>query len=270
MAIPALQALSLHFILHIIGPSWVKELYSSFCSHFYEPKAKPQCYQIVLFKPSVASAWRNRHYSKRIGLGTGIRDHLLTDSIIANGHRIDCFNALASYFGIEPNPLPTFEGNEIEAPTLPDKSVLCIVGTNSPRTVRWKYFSALAHQSNREFYFLGGPGDEKIIATLKKDHNCLPTNLSLSQVARLSRTAEFIVGIDSGLTHLAVAARNVIDSPESTNLILYGSTSPSQTGPRNCTAIYDTRPACWPCYKKTCSINTPCLETPISMVDHLL
>ena len=105
---------------------------------------------------------------------------------------------------------------------------------------------------------------------MKKNNVCLPTTLSLIQVATVARNVESIVGIDSGLTHLAIAARNAAGFSADSNLVIYGSTDPQRTGPRNSTSIYDERPKCWPCYKKECKINTPCLESHLSLVLKLM
>ena len=263
MALPALQALADQFELHIIGPRWIKELYFSITSHFYVPNPAPICASIVLFKPSFGSAWRARHYQQRFGIANGLRRHLLTDSCSNDGHRIDQFNRIARLLDVTPDHIPLFQGDSVDTPALPAQFILMIVGTNSANTVQWKGFNELAGKIEKPVVFLGGPGDEISLNTLGKGYLCLPVSLSLSQVAAISQQASVVIGLDSGLTHLAVAARNATGISAARNIIIYGSTSPEDTGPRNSTSQYNLRPVCWPCYQKSCAINVPCLDTSV-------
>ena len=266
MALPAIKALSSIYELHIIGPRWVTELYPTFARFFYSPNPKPLCSSIALFKPSFGSAWRARHYQRKIGIDNGLRRHLLTVRCHGGNHRIDQFNSIAQALHAQPNLVPQFSPNTADIPTLPTDFNLCIVGTNSAETVQWKQFPELARQLSQQSIFLGGPGDEHSLETLGAGHRCLPVELSLVQVATVARKANYIIGLDSGLTHLAIAARNYANIPAEHDIVIYGSTSPQQTGPRNSISIYNDRPACWPCYQKRCSVNTPCLQTSVDSI----
>ena len=260
MSLPAVEALSKKFELHIIGPKWTRELYRPFCCHFHAPGESTACETILLLKPSTASAWRARKYRRRIGLGGGFRRFLLSDTVQSSEHRIDGFNALARKLGVEACKTPCWSVEE-EAPEVPTDSALFIIGSNSAGTVRWKHFQQLARTIPMTPVFRGGPGDELAVQRLGKGQTRLPTDLTLAQVATIARKSKVVIGLDSGLSHLAVAARNAQGIDPSTNLILYGSTDPSRTGPRGSMAIFNRRPPCWPCYQKRCHKGTPCLDT---------
>jgi len=270
MALPAITALAKQFDVHIIGPRWIADLYGFLTEHLYNSHPPPVADTILLLKPSLASAWRAREYKRTIGIGYGLRRLLLATSIQPMGHRIDKYNSLARQLGVEATTIPQFQVTASCDHTLPSDSIIFVVGTKSAQTVRWKYFSELAKELSRPYYFLGGPGDETIIEELSLHHPTFPTTLSLQQVASIAQQADLLIGIDSGLSHLAVAARNAISIRTSKNIIVYGSTSPHQTGPRNSVSVYDERPSCWPCYKKRCAIGIPCLKTPIELIQELL
>ena len=270
MALPALTALAEYFDLHIIGPKWTVDLYESLTTHLYAPNPAPVADTILLFKPSLASAWRARGYKRAIGIGRGFRRFLLATAVPPTGHRVEQYNALARQLGVSASTVPHFPVTTQSSVQLPSNSILFVVGTKSAETVRWRYFSELAKGISRPYCFLGGPGDEAIVDQLSLMHPTLPTTLSLQQVAAIAQQADVLVGIDSGLSHLAVAARNSMFVCASKNIIVYGSTSPHHTGPQNSTSVYDARPSCWPCYKKRCSIGTPCVSTPVELVQELL
>jgi ADP-heptose:LPS heptosyltransferase len=261
MALPAIKALSERYSLTIVGPKWITSLYQDTNAQFCNSLPTSKASTIVLFKPSFGSAWRARGHQNIIGINNGIRRYLLTHTKPEIGHRIEQYNSLATILRVQSETLPKFTTKMNDFPNIPTDFILCIIGTRSAQTVRWKYFSSLANASSKPIVFMGGPGDEQAVQTIGKGYRCLPTTLSLVEVAAVARKATKIVGIDSGLTHLAIAARNAAGIPATDNIIVYGSTSPDQTGPRNSTPIYNSRPKCWPCYQKKCAINSPCLQT---------
>ena len=69
-----------------------------------------------------------------------------------------------------------------------------------------------------------------------------------------------MVGNDSGLTHLAAAARRGAGRPVDTVHVVCGSTDPARTAAPGATTWTGLRPPCWPCYRKHCPWAAPCLH----------
>ena len=253
MAEPAIAALCKRYTCTIVGPA--------FCTEFYAhlPSIEGTAKQIVLFKPSTAEAIRCLHYARRVGLG---RRWLLSDSVASQpGHRIENLNRIAQYLNAQPHRPPIFPASG-ETPPLPNTFALFIVGTASPETVLWDKYNELAGAVNIDVVFAGGPGDEATVERLGKGHHKLPTTLSLGSFASVARKASWVIGSDCGLMHLACAARPDSDH----HFVIIGSTDPEQTAPTNAQAIVGTQPLCWPCYRKRCTQNRQCLDTPTEIV----
>jgi ADP-heptose:LPS heptosyltransferase len=267
MAMPAVKALAEALDVQLTGPAWTGELYRT--GQALRPGEKPRPADgVVLFKPSFRAAWRHRGYARRIGLAVNRRRWLLTDPVEpGGGHRADDYTALAGVLlDFEPG-LPSYAPPPCTHPALQKDDVLLIVGTASPETVRWQGFRELAEQVGRDrAVFAGGPGDEEAVEVLGRGYRRLPTDLGIAQFARASQGAGRVVGLDSGLTHLAAAARRAAGIPGETTAVVYGSTAPEQTGPQGSLAVLGKAPPCWPCYAKTCRIQTPCLGTPAKQV----
>ena len=270
MAIPAIRMLQQHIAIVVAGPKWCSTLYKNVsCT---APKQYPQAQGVILLKPSFGAAWRHRKFKRRVGLDTNNRGFLLTDPVPPqHKHRMDNYQKIVQTVVDRPVAKhPLFYPNSNIS--IDPNTILFIVGTASPRTVRWKYFRELAQALHpKHVLFAGGPGDEQAVQNLGKGYAQLPTDISLDDFGAVAQQAALVIGLDSGLSHLAAAARSALGKTESTTKIIYGSTSPSHTGPPNTSAIYDTRPNCWPCYAKRCKKknpdgNTPCLQTPIQEV----
>lgn len=247
MAEPAIAALCARYDCMIVGPVFCQELYA------HLPIVPCQPNRVVLFKPSPAEGLRSLRFKQSVGLD---RRWLLSDSVASQpGHRIDNNNRISAHLGAKAQRDPLFPGTA-KTPELPINFALFIVGTNSPETVLWPQYSALAKIVNIEVLFAGGPGDEQRISALAMAHNVLPTDLSLSEFASVCRAANWIIGSDCGLMHLACASR-----PQSKNhFVVVGSTDPAQTLPRNAHIVMNERPSCWPCYRKSCSNDQACLQ----------
>lgn len=249
MAEPAIAALCRQYDCKIVGPRFCQEIYA----HLPTVDCSPE--SVVLFKPSNAEGFRALRYKRRVGLD---RRWLMTDSICSRlDHRIDNNNRIAEHLGAKPSRDPIFPGQG-KTPKLPARFALFIVGTASPETVLWTQYPALAAAVEINVLFAGGPGDENNVTALGAKHSTLPTDLTLGEFASVCRAAEWIIGSDCGLMHLACAAR-----PNNTqHFVVIGSTDPTRTAPRNSHVIMDDRPSCWPCYKKRCAHDRSCLTTP--------
>ena len=271
MAIPAVEMLQQHLDLMVIGPKWCTTLYRNVAYGGPKPVAQ-KATGVVLLKPSFGAAWRHRKHKRRIGLKVNNRGFLLTDPVSKqNCHRMDDYQKIAQTLVSRPvAKIPIF--SPVSSFTINPNTILLIVGTASPKTVRRNLFRSLARALPRKnVLFAGGPGDEQAVKSLGDGFPQLPTDLSIDDFGAVAQQAAMVIGLDSGLGHVAAAARAAINKPAHTTKIVYGSTSPRYTGPRNTSPIFDSRPPCWPCYAKRCKIKsasptTPCLQTPIQEI----
>lgn len=260
MALPAVAAVAgLGSQVWIAGPGWVGELYRGLGAAIPGRGKMPVADLAVLFKPSFSAAWAARRSTRRVGLGTDHRGWLLTERVVpGSGHRMEDFAAVARAAGAAVSGLPRFVPTAVEIPELPPRAVLLLPGTASPATVRWPGFRALADALGERAVFAGGPADMAYIGEIAGPHRVLPA-LSIDEFAAVAVAAERVVGNDSGLSHLAAAARRGSGREPAEVVVVYGSTDPARTGPPGSTAVPGPRPDCWPCYKKSCGIGTPCL-----------
>ena len=143
-------------------------------------------------------------------------------------------------------------------------AVLLLPGTRSAETVRWRGFRALASALGDRAVVVAGPGDLPDVADTVPASTRLVGPFDVPQIAALAIQARAVVGIDSGLTHLAAAARRSIGL-EGVHVV-YGSTDEQHTGPPGTRAHHGTRPACWPCYRKHCPYGGPCLDADVDAV----
>jgi ADP-heptose:LPS heptosyltransferase len=152
-------------------------------------------------------------------------------------------------------------------------SILLLPLSKSQATVGWPHFRALADALDGRAVFAAGPGECATLAAIAGPHRCLPP-LPVGQFAAVSTGVAAVVGNDSGLAHLAQAARRGAGRPPASVHVIFGSTSPAQTGPSGCTAHQRTahqREAlpCQPCYKKYCTHDAalpPCLDVSVSVL----
>lgn len=271
MALPAVEAACALGEAVIAGPRWCAELYRDLPARVVSAEEVPRIAAdlAVLLKPSFSAAWATRHVRRRVGLATDHRGLLLHRSVPERGpHRIDDLNAVARAAGGDPTPLPRYRIQAQDAedlPTLPGDAVLLLPGTAKPETVRWPGFQALAGRLGPRAVYAGGPADMAHIQQIAGDALVLGP-LSIPALAALATLASAIIGNDSGLPHLAAAARRAAGLDVGALRVIYGSTDPARTGPPGSRAVYGTRPPCWPCYRSGCGIGTPCLDASLEAV----
>ena len=269
MALPAITALAKMEPSIIIAPRWGDALYGELTATIVQPGGALRADTAVLLKPSFGAAWAVRKTPRRIGLCTDARWLLLTHAVVpGQRHRIDDFAAIARAAGAEVEGLPDYAPPG-EAPEVPDDAVLLLPGTASPRTARWKHFRALADLLGDRAILTGGPGDEAILAEVAGSRRVVPM-LSLPDFAALASRVSAVVGNDSGLTHLATAARRGHGADPRDVHVVFGSTDPVRTGAPGATWHRGPSPSCWPCYAKRCPWDAPCLELPAEMVAEAL
>ena len=265
LALPAVAAVCAAGPTRIVGPAWVPEVYGHLP---VAPVPDPEL--AVLLKPAFRAAWEARRVPRRVGLPTDHRRLLLTDPVEpVGGHRCQEFLAIVRTAGFAASGLPTLPTSGVRPPDLPARAVLLFPFSASGPTVDWGGYSTLADTLVRHGFgpvFAGGPGQEPALRQVGRGHRVLPT-LPLRGLAAAAVAAEAVVGNDSGLTHLAAAARRGAGVPVERVHVVCGSTDPQQTAapgatPHQVGASLD----CWPCYKKRCRVGTPCLDLPAAAV----
>ena len=265
MALPAVEAAVALGEAVIAGPRWCGELYRDLPARVVSADEVPRIAAdlAVLLKPSFSAAWAARKAGRRVGLATDHRGLLLSVAVPPRGpHRIDDLNAVARAAGGEPAPLPCYRIRAADAadlPALPADAVLLLPGTAKPQTVRWPGYAALGRRLGARAVFAGGAADMAVLQEIADGARVLGP-LSIPALAALSARVGAVVGNDSGLPHLAAAARRAAGLDVGALHVIYGSTDPTRTGPPGSTAHAGTRPPCWPCYASRCAIGTPCLD----------
>jgi len=261
MAIPAVQAIATLGHAHVVGPSWAGRMYD-----LDTRPASPDT--AVLFKPSFSAAWTHRHIKRRVGTPGDWRRWLLTDVVHPSAtHRIETYAAIAAAVGAEAKAPPTFIPSKDEhdrAPILAPDDILLLPLSKTQATVGWPHFRSLADQLNGRAVFAAGPHECKALKAIAGPHRCLPA-LPIGEFAATAIQAATVVGNDSGLAHLASAARRGAGLDPGTTHVIFGSTLPEKTGPIGSTNHHQLTLKCQPCYQKKCQLKhaaTPCLDIP--------
>lgn len=262
----ALAALTALQPTAIVAPRWGRELYGHITQTILHPSDPlPPADVAVLFKPSLRAAWTVRRIPRRIGLSWDARWPLLTDALPAgNRHRVHNYAALASLAGVSVDGLPAYPTTQ-PAPDLPADTVLLLPTTASTQTVQWRGFRELADKLGHRAVFAGGPGEDAILADIAGPHRCLPAD-SLPRFAALANHVQAVVGNDSGLTHLAAAARRAAGVSVTDVHVVCASTDAQRTAAPGASTHHGPRPPCWPCYRKRCAWQAPCRNAPIDDV----
>ena len=115
----------------------------------------------------------------------------------------------------------------------------------------------IAHRWSAPIVIIGGPGDsEAALALSLSASTCLSLagELTLAQSGAMLAHAQAVIGVDTGLTHLAIAHMRPV-------LALFGSTCPyTQTQNPKATVLYEGLP-CAPCKRKpTCEGAFTCMS----------
>jgi ADP-heptose:LPS heptosyltransferase len=261
MALPAIRAISRVGTVHLVGPPWADRLYASIdCTPYADPNTA------ILFKPSFSAAWKVRHISRRVGHSGHWRRWLLTEALApSDGHRTVEYTALAQAVNATVQGPPSFtttpEEQREALRLVSDQSVLLLPLSKSQRTVGWPGFRALADAIGPRAVFAAGPGECEQLRSIAGPHQLLPP-LDIGVFSAAAQRVAHVIGNDSGLAHLAAAARLSVERDPTTVHVVFGSTSPDRTGPLGCTPHQTTPLPCQPCYKKHCAIaaHPPCLE----------
>ncbi len=260
MAIPAVAAIARLGPVQLVGPKWTQRLYAGIAQQTANAP-----HTAILFKPSFSAAWQARHYQRRVGLQGDWRSWLLTDPVMrTKGHRIEDYTALAETVGAHVIDSPSFETTKTEQDfgrTISPESVLLLPLSNSQATVGWTGFRQLADELGERALFAAGPGECEALREIAGPHRTLPP-LDIGRFAAVAQRVQRVVGNDSGLAHLAAAARHAMGIQAASVHVVFASTDPTRTGPIGCSAHHEYNLPCQPCYRKSCRIASvaPCLS----------
>jgi len=118
----------------------------------------------------------------------------------------------------------------------------------------WRKFLEITEDLRKKlnFYFVGGPSEEKLRAFSEEAEKIyhgvfsLVGKLSLEELVYLMKESEVVLSVDTGTMHLA----SLLNKPI---LALFGPTSPERTGPWSEKFIVLKEPlVCSPCFNRTC------------------
>ena len=112
---------------------------------------------------------------------------------------------------------------------------------------RWPYFRELADRISIQKVLLGSPNDEEAARGIGGKN--LVGKTTLDEAIDLIAGAEYVVGNDSGLMHVAAA----LGRPQ---LALFGSSSPIHTPPLSAaTRVLWLQVECSPCFQRVCPLG---------------
>lgn len=211
----------------------------------------------------------------RIGFNVH-RNKFLTKKAIYDErhHEIDCYLDLLRINGINPQNdktelwLNPIENEKIKKAYNTDKPKVLIQAYSRFQQKNWidkywvKVIKYLSDELNCQIYFAGGAKDTPFYSKLTRDITDLKNppidtsgKLSVSETIALVNNMDMVIGIDSGIIHIAAA----LDIP---SILLHGSTSLRRWKPRSekCTVLSKYFP-CSPCClqsgtKKYCKNKT--------------
>ena len=269
LALPALVALAARGPCWVAGPQacrWVADT-------VVPPPGGPTPRTVdtaVLFKPAFRAVLQGPRCRRRVGL---VGDHrwpgLDLAVVPSNHHRQHDLDRVATQAGATPQGAPTLPEAHLGTPAA-GVDVLLLPLSATGTTVQWPGFRALAdrlHAHGWAVGFAAGPGEDGPLHAIAGPHRRLPA-LSLADLAATTVAARAVVGNDSGLTHLAVAARRGAQRPTRAVIGITGSTSEHRTGAPGATWLHGARPPCWPCYRATCPHGLACQDLAVDVVLH--
>jgi ADP-heptose:LPS heptosyltransferase len=261
MAEPTVRALVALDQVVVAAPGWGRAVYGHLGVRVVERGQVPSADVAVILPRSFRTAWEARGLPRRVGYPGDLRAPLLTDVVDpVPEHRVHSYARLAGVLGASfPGP-PCVRPNPARV-EVPEGHVALVPCSPSGETVEWPGFRELALRLGDRAVVYTGPG-ERFESPARR-----LAGLPLEQIAAAFRSASVVVVNDSGLSHFARA----LGVP---TLVLHGSTDPARTGALGSRSVSGARPACWPCYAKTCSERpggpAPCLDQAVDAVLDLL
>jgi len=201
-----------------------------------------------------------------------LRRWLLTDVVhLPDTHRREQYAALAAHMGAMAIGSPCISPTPVEqqsAPPVSSSDILLLPISRSQATVGWPHFQRLADALGTRAVFAAGPGECESLGAIADNHRCLPPT-SIGEFSAVAQRVSAVVATDSGLSHLAAAARSAAGLDPGTVHVIFGSTDPDHTGAAGCTPHSLAPLPCQPCYRKRCTVTSmapPCLDIDFNAV----
>ncbi len=212
---------------------------------------------------------------RRVGFASREPGRFLMTEVISKGPRTRTigteYEHMLRYLGFVDDDFPMGVTIPDEAARRADRLVTAAVGTRpyvvfAPFTTRpqkhWigKRWTSLAEkiaeERNLPAVLLGGGGDAKAaqeLVRLAPSMVNLAGRTSLLETAAVIQRAHLVIGVDTGLTHMAVALKRP-------TVALFGATCPYlHTRSENALVLYKPLP-CSPCRRRpTCNATFPCM-----------
>jgi len=264
LTLPLAEAMAQRARLTVAAPAWGPHLFGHLGTVVPRGSVPVQASVAVLAKPAFRAAWEARSIPRRIGWPTDHRRLGLTDVVRqTHAHRLDDLAALGGPLDLTVSGLPTL-------PTTPagQPGIVLLPSSASGPPVEWPHYRELADAlalRGHPVRFAAGPGESARLARVAGPHPMLP-ELSVTAIARVFAAADAVVGNDSGLTHLAAAARRGAGRSVAAVVGIVGSTDPARTGAPGATWCVGPRVSCAPCYAKRCHRALGCLDLPVHAV----
>jgi ADP-heptose:LPS heptosyltransferase len=255
LARPSVEALARLGPVWAHGPGWIGDLYADILS---DDPLPGQVDQRVLLKPGWSALRGGPRAARTLGLATDHRWPWLDVAVLPGaGHRIDDFARVARAAGAAPEGPPRLPA---AAPVQPDGELLLLPLTRSGPAAEWPRFRALADRlagDGRALRFAAGPGEDARLAEIAGPHPRLPP-LPLPAFGARAAAAAAVLANDSGLAHLAAAARRGAGRDPAAVIVLLGPTAGPRTAPPGATLLPGAPLPCWPCYRGRCPHGAPC------------
>ncbi len=239
----------------------------------------------ILLTNSVSSAWwfYQGGVKKRVGYGRFFRRILLTDAFEypdqeESIHQVEIYLKLLEGIGIqtkksEPYLTLSFEAqNQMKKKlkhlgiVLEKKKIGVVMGASYGQAKCWpkesffelmQYFQNENPQSLDQFIFIGDMKQKQQAEEICERFPHLTLNLcgktSVYELMHLIGCLDLVITNDSGPMHIAAACGVPV-------VALFGSTSPTKTGPYRKEGVLYESVTCSPCYRRTCPIDFSCMK----------
>lgn len=230
---------------------------------------KAKIHSLILFPQSLrvaTEAWMAR-IPERIGKAGHSRRLLLTSLLKplvfdgTNTHqKYDYLSLIEQITGISDELLPELK-NDLDPKKL--NQITIFPGAEYGPAKQWiadRYVQVaieLQKKTGYEILFCGAEKDRSLCEELSKQvkgSHSLAGKTSLSDLMKLLRQTQLLIGNDSGAMHLAALLRTPA-------VALFGSTEPKLTGPMSDSVhVLREQVVCSPCFLRTCPLDFACMK----------
>ncbi|MCK4665470.1 lipopolysaccharide heptosyltransferase II [Candidatus Dependentiae bacterium] len=231
----------------------------------------------IIFPLSFSSAhiFKKAKIQKIVGFNSEIRGVFLTDKVpfkknnFRSIHLSDRFTEIYSFLsGVNPEKLSNIYNIDSETSeeclkkfSLPDKRFFIISpGATYGPAKRWSFsnFIDVGKYIQKKYLFtpvlIGFSNEIEINTEIPESFINLIDKTNLEELIILTSESKFFITNDSGPMHIADALRIPL-------VAIFGSTSPTWTGPRGNKSRYvESNLDCKPCFRKKCKFNYICMH----------